>query len=192
MKLTIKAVLVDVSDVNQQTLDQIMIVFCTAIRYSFKRLLEGWKISELEKVVSSKYKLNIRQAKDAVESARQTILSQHESVKTNYDDYRTKVKAIEKILSDKEKKLSERKRKLITFKMEKRMRKMQYFENFVTSNTIPPVTFGTKEMFLRRCKGLISNEEWKKCRNNRVYSRGDKSKSGNPNLRVIFKDEMSY
>jgi len=186
------AVLVDVSDVYQQTLDDIMLVFCTAIRYSFKRLLEDWKISELEKVVASKYKLNIRQAKDAVEAARQTILSQHELVKTTYDDYSTKVKVIEKLLSDKEKKLSDRKRKSLTSKLEKHIRKLRYFEKFVTTHTIPPVTFGTKEMFLKRCKGLISNEQWKSCRNNRVYSRGDKSKSGNPNLRVIIKDKISY
>ena len=187
-----KAILVDMSDTHQQTLDDLMLVFCTAIRYSFNRLLDEWKVSELEKVVACKYKLNIRQAKDAVESARQTILSQHILVKTNYDDYSTKVKAIEKLLSDKKKKLSVRKRKSLTFKLEKRIRKMQYFEKFITTHTIPPVTFGTKEMFLRRCKGLISNEELKSCRNNRVYSRGDKSKSGNPNLRVIIKNEMSY
>ena len=187
-----KAILVDMSDVHQQTLDDLMLVFCTAIRYSFNRLLDEWKVSELGKIVASKYKLNIRQAKDAVESARQTIQSQHELVKTNYDDYSVKVKAIEKLLSDKKKKLSVRKRKSLTFKLEKRIRKMQYFEKFITTHTIPPVIFGTKEMFLRRCKGLISNAEWKSCRNNRVYSRGDKSKNGNPNLRVIIKDEISY
>lgn len=70
-----KAILTDVSDIHKQTLDEMMLIFCTAIRYSFKRLLEDVKISDLEKTVANKYKLNIRQAKDAVESARQTILS---------------------------------------------------------------------------------------------------------------------
>jgi IS605 OrfB family transposase len=169
-----------------------MLVFCSAIRYSFKRQLEGIKISELEKIVSDKYNLNIRQAKDAVESARQTIQSQKELIKMNYEDYSKKVKAVEKILNDKDKKLSEKKRNALLSKLAKRQRKLNYWKNFIDTNTIPSVTFGTKEMFLRRCKDLISNKEWKDCRNNRFYSRGDKSKCGNPNLRVIIKDNMSF
>lgn len=57
---------------------------------------------------------------------------------------------------------------------------------------IPSVIFGTKKMFIKRCKALISKEEWINCRNNRIYSRGDKTKNGNPNLRVIIKDGMSF
>jgi IS605 OrfB family transposase len=47
-------------------------------------------------------------------------------------------------------------------------------------------------MFFKRCKGLISNEEWKACRNNRIYSRGDKTKKGNPNLRIIVNNGISF
>jgi len=54
------------------------------------------------------------------------------------------------------------------------------------------VVFGTKESFIKRCKGLITNDEWKSCRNNRVYSRGDKTKKGNPNLRVVLIKGMSF
>jgi len=77
-------------------------------------------------------------------------------------------------------------------KLAKRQRKLNYWKNFIDTNTISSVIFGTKEMFLRRCKDLITNQEWKDCRNNRFYSRGDKSKCGNPNLRVIIKDNMSF
>ncbi|NRS83763.1 putative transposase [Clostridium tetanomorphum] len=76
MKITMKAILINETDEQRNIIDNIMLVFCTAIRYSFKRLLENnIKIGELEKIVSKKYNLNIRQSKDAVESARQTILS---------------------------------------------------------------------------------------------------------------------
>jgi IS605 OrfB family transposase len=54
------------------------------------------------------------------------------------------------------------------------------------------VVFGTKAMFLKRCKGLISHDEWINCRNNRIYSRGDKTKNGNPNLRVVIREDMSF
>jgi len=59
-------------------------------------------------------------------------------------------------------------------------------------NTIPPVIFGTKEMFIKRCKALISKEQWQEYRANRVYSRGDKTKNGNPNLRIISKDNKTF
>jgi len=190
MKTTMKAILVNLSNEQKAILNNLMLVFCTAIRYSFKRLLEGQFIGDLEKVVAHKYNLNIRQAKDAVESARQTIASQHELVKLYHGNYSKKVEALVKKL--KNPRLTERKIKSLTAKLEKRQRRLDYWTAFLTSKTFPPVTFGRKEMFLRRCKGLITKQEWNDCRNNRIYSRGDKSKGGNPNLRVVFKDGVSF
>lgn len=190
MKTTIKAILVNLNEEQTQLLDNMMLIFCTAIRYSFKRQLEGKKISDLEKDVAYKYSLNIRQAKDAVESARQTILSQKELVKINYDDYSNKIKAIKKELEKDN--LSEKKIHSLKSKLAKRQRKLEYWNNFIITNTIPSVIFGKKETFLRRCKGLITNQSWKDSRNNRFYSRGDKSKGGNPNLRVVIKNDTSY
>ncbi len=193
MKVTMKAILINETEEQKQIINNMMLVFCTAIRFSFKRLLENnIKITELEKIVASKYNFNIRQAKDAVESARQTIQSQKELVKMNYEEYSNKVKAIEKLLNDKTKKLSNKKKNALMSKLDKRKSKLKYFKYFIDNNTIPSVTFGTKEMFLRRCRGLITNEEWNNCRNNRFYSRGDKTKNGNPNLRVIILNDMSY
>ncbi len=97
MKITTKAILINVSEEHKNIIDNMMTVFCTAIRYSFKRLLErNKKIGDLEKEVAHKYNLNIRQAKDAVENARQIIQSQKELVKMNYENFDKKVKAIEK------------------------------------------------------------------------------------------------
>lgn len=192
MKLTIKAVLLNISEEQTNIIDNMMFVFCTAIRYSFKRLIEGIKISDLEKNVTVKYNLNSRQAKDAIENARQTIRSQEELVKLNYENYCTKISAIEKILNDKDKILSDRKKAALLTKLDKRKRKAQYFKKFIDTKTIPAVTFGTKEMFIRRCKGVISKEEWQGLRNSRIYSRGDKTKKGNPNLRIVIKDGISY
>ncbi|MGB4312206.1 MAG: hypothetical protein WBI21_01015, partial [Natronincolaceae bacterium] len=60
MKITTKAILINVSGEHKNIIDNMMTVFCTAIRYSFKRLLEGKKIGDLEKEVAKKYNLNIR------------------------------------------------------------------------------------------------------------------------------------
>jgi len=192
VKITIKAILINETNKQKQIIDNIMLVFSTAIRYSFKRLLENKKKFELEKEISNKYNLNIRQAKDAVEASRQIIQSQKELIKMNYDNYNKKVKAIEKLLNNKTKKISDKKKSALLSKLAKRQRKLDYWKNFIDTNTIPSVIFGTKEMFLRRCKGLISNKEWKECRNNRFYSRGDKSKNGNPNLRIIINNGISF
>ncbi|NLK90875.1 MAG: transposase, partial [Clostridiales bacterium] len=55
MKITTKAILINVSGEHKNIIDNMMTVFCTAIRYSFKRLLEGKKIGDLEKEVAKKY-----------------------------------------------------------------------------------------------------------------------------------------
>ncbi|KYH28620.1 hypothetical protein CLTEP_27560 [Clostridium tepidiprofundi DSM 19306] len=191
MKTTMRAILINLNDKQKSIIDNMMLVFCTAIRFSFKRLLEGEiKKGELEKIVAHKYNLNIRQAKDAVESARQTIVSQRELLKENRDNYKKKVNVIEKQL--KNDKLSQNKRNALKSKLDKRKRRLAYFQKHIDNKTILPITFGTKKMFIKRCKGLISNEEWKNCRNNRLYSRGDKTKKGNPNLRVVINSGMSF
>lgn len=191
MKTTIKAILISPNEEQRKIIDNLMLVFCTAIRFSFNRLLEGNEIKELEKDVSRKYNLNIRQAKDAVENARQIILSQRELLKINYESYSKKVARIKGMLNS-DKNISPKKRNALISKLDKRKRKQEYFKKHIDNKSIPPVIFGTKEMFLKRCKGNISNEEWKACRNNRIYSRGDKTKKGNPNLRVVIINGMSF
>lgn len=190
VKITMRAVLINIGHEQKQTIDELMTVFCSAIRYSFNRIIEGMKILDIEKDVARKYSLNSRQGKDAVENARQTIESQKELVKMEYDNYTKKVETIEKQLQKQN--ISQKKRNALLKKIDKRIRKQQYYKNFIDTSTIPPVTFGTKNLFIKRCKGLITKEEWQSARSNRIYSRGDKTKGGNPNLRVVIINNMSY
>jgi len=44
--------------------------------------------------------------------------------------------------------------------------------------------FGGKRAWKLMNNGVISKEEWKSRRNNSLYSRGDRTKNGNPNIRV--------
>ena len=187
MKITIKAKLVNVSKETDTTLSHMMLIYCTAMRFSFKRLLESAITGELEKLVSAKYGLNIRQAKDAVEEARQTIASQKELVKLNYANYTKKAESAEKAFNRKN--LSDAKRKRLDAKLDKRKKKQAYYKSLIDVDTIPPVVFGTKKLFHERCKGNISKQEWQDARNNRLLSRGDKTLSGNPNLRIIVNND---
>lgn len=109
LKVTIKAMLINVKEEDRRTINIIMSIFCSAVRFSYKRILENMKIGDLEKLVACKYGLNIRQSKDAVENARQTIASQKELVKMNYGNCSKKITAIENILRDEKKKLTPKK-----------------------------------------------------------------------------------
>jgi len=47
------------------------------------------------------------------------------------------------------------------------------------------VLFGGKKLWGKFIQGSISKKKWIHARNNTLYSRGDRTKSGNPNIRVI-------
>ncbi|MCR1971843.1 IS200/IS605 family accessory protein TnpB-related protein [Clostridium sporogenes] len=190
IKVTVRGLLINISKENMNEIDDLMTVFSSAKRFTFKRLLENkMKKGEIEKLVSKKYGLNIRQSKDAVESARQTIASQKVSVKEYYENYSQKVRIVENQLK---KAKSNKKINALTKKLEKRKKKQDFYKNHIDNNTIPKIVFGGRKNFIRRCKGLISNKEWKSLRDNNYYSRGDKTKKGNPNLRIIVKNNMTF
>lgn len=190
MKITIRGLLINTSNEHKFEINRLMTVFSSAKRYGFNRLLEGTlKKGEIEKDISKKYGLNIRQSKDALESVRQTIESQKKLLKENYDNYSNKVKRIEK---DLEKAKSQRKIAALNSKLDKRKKKLEYYKTHIDNDTIPKVIFGGRKNFIKRCKNQISNEQWKELRDNNYYSRGDKTKCGNPNLRIIVKNDMTF
>ena len=176
------------NDDCEKTLGKMMLQFCSAKRYAYNRIVENmnkkdFKLHHLDGVVQDKYNLNSRQAKDAIEIARQTKQSQIELIDTYISDLQDKIKPISKKLEDKD--LPDKKRQALVSKLEKRTRKLNKYLEHKKNNTLPSIIFGGKENFYKRCAGKISNEEFKKNRNNQFVSRGDKTKDGNPNLRVI-------
>lgn len=190
MKLTVKGILINVNKEVEFEINRLMTVFSSAKRYGFKRLLEGnMKNGVIEKDISRKYGLNIRQSKDALEKAREIIASQKKLLKENYNNYSNKVRQVEKEL---EKAKLEKKINALTSKLNKRKKKQQFYKNHIDKNTIPKVIFGGRKNFIKRCKGQITNKEWKELRDNNYYSRGDRTKKGNPNLRIIVKNNMTF
>jgi IS605 OrfB family transposase len=47
------------------------------------------------------------------------------------------------------------------------------------------VLFGGKQAWKDMQSGKLSKEEWQERRNGQLYSRGDRTKSGNPNIRIV-------
>ena len=190
MRITVKALLINTSNESKEIIDELMTVFSSAKRFAYKRLLEKkLKKGEIEKQISHKYGLNIRQSKDAVESARQLIASQGALIKDYHANYTKKVKVIE---SQIKKAKSEKKIESLTKKFIKRQTKLEFYKKHIDNKTIPKIIFGGRENFIRRCKGLITNKEWRELRDNNYYSRGDKTKKGNPNLRIIENKGITF
>lgn len=54
------------------------------------------------------------------------------------------------------------------------------------------VIFGGKKNWNSLIKKEISNAEWKSKRDNQIYARGDKTKKGNPNIRLLNKNGDFY
>ncbi|MBM7855511.1 IS605 OrfB family transposase, partial [Desulfohalotomaculum tongense] len=181
MKTTTRGVILFLDKEQKKYIDELMKLYCTAVRFGFNRLLEGVKIQSIRKLVQNKYNLNSRQANDAVYEAQTIISSQKEMVKYHYENAALKVKAIRERL---EKAKSPRKITGLTAKLNKWEKKLAKWQKHLDENTIPTVIFGGKKLFYERCKGNITKEEWQTARNNRYVSRGDKAKGGNLNTRL--------
>ncbi|MGV8981716.1 IS200/IS605 family accessory protein TnpB-related protein [Clostridium sp.] len=194
MKVTSRCLLYNPSVEHFQIIVDMMEHFCPAKHYAYKRLEENrfnkeFKIHNLDGIISQKYSLNSRQSKDAIEQARQTMISQEKLLELRITEYEGKVEAI---LKKFDKVVKTEKRQGLVFKLDKRLRKLCTYLDYKRNNTLPSVIFAGKENFYKRCKGLISKEEYQLRRNNQFVSRGDKTKKGNPNLRIVIKNGESF
>ena len=170
-----------------------MVKFSSAIRYAFNRrkpaAYKPMNKGDLEKNIQKKYELNSRYAKDAVNKADSIISSQKELVKQYHKEYQDKIKQVEDALN---KAKSSQKLHALKSKLEKYKNKLSKYEKHLKNNTIPKVIFGGKANFIARCQGEITNQEWKRLRNNKFSSRGDKTKKGNLNTRIIIDGNKIY
>jgi IS605 OrfB family transposase len=183
-------------ETERHQLDRLMTVFCSAVRYSFNRLLEHEKPGDLIKKVNLLFRINKRYAEDAVMKAKAVLSSQQELLPTRIEGVQPKIEKSEQKLEDYKtgKKTTKKVPVELCIKgLEARLKKLRKKEeallNYQNKGTIPPVLFGGKKNFIQRMKGKLSNEEWKDLRSNTLYARGDRSKKGNPNLRITFHEE---
>jgi IS605 OrfB family transposase len=189
-----------VSDDETQlrSLDELMRVFCSAKRYAFNRLLEGRKAKDIIKHLPHQFPLNKRYAEDAVLLAQSLISSQRELLPMRLKDVQAKIEKTERKIDDYQcGRKTPRKVDLATClgglhqRLEKLKAKEAELQDHLNAGTIPKVIFGGKQNFYKRLKGKITNEEWKDVRSNQLYARGDKSKKGNLNIRLVY-DDYTY
>ena len=189
MKTTVRGVILQHTQIQNIFLDNLMGRYCAAVRWSFKRLLDGRKTQDIRLAAQGRFKLNSRQANDTVHDAQATITSQKELVKLNHANAAKKVEFTRQRL---EKAKSPGKRAKMQKRLYKEERKLTFWQKHLDDGTFPPVVFGGKKLFHERCKGNITCEQWQEARSNRYLSRGDKTKGGNLNTRLYTRDGNIY
>ena len=201
MKITRICLLEVKKETDKILFDQLMKVFCSALHYSFNRLLESEKSGELIKKIQRVFQLNKRFSEDAVMQAQAVIESQKELLPIHIEAVQSKIqKTLQKIEDYQTGKKTPKKVPLelclkgLNNRLEKLREKEAVLLKHQDEKTIPKVIFGGKKNFYLRMNNKMSKEEWKDLRSNTLYSRGDKSKKGNLNTRVVFneKDEQFY
>lgn len=176
-------------------------LWSAAERYCFNRLVEGRVRDGVQGVkpeVQRLFGVNSRYANDAWEKAQAIILSQQELIPIEIEDTQSKLdKSLKKQRADeaKERRLrsqdrtdeadrvasgiagrSQRVRKLET--------KLDEYRAHQENGTIPTVVFGGKKLWRDRTRGKVSAEQWRAARRGRLWSQGDRSKDGNPNIKI--------
>jgi len=172
---------------DKKDVDDEMRLFQCAVRTAFNRLLDGMDKGDVEKLVASLFNINSRYAKDAVMQAQGIISSQRELVKHHKEEKKRSIKGLRKKLAHVK---NEDKRENVSAKIEQLSQEIAVLEQHVDNSTIPKVIFGGRDNFELRRSGKLSNADWKNLRNNKLYSRGDKSKEGgNLNTRIGITDD---
>lgn len=174
-------------------LNELMRTWCSALRFAFNRLLEGENAGDVIKIVQGKFRLNKRYAEDAVLQAQAVITSQLELLPTHIEGAQAKIqKTVRKVKDYTTGKKSPKKVSLeiclagLQARLDKLKEKESVLMKHQEQRTIPSVIFGGKKNFYDRLENKISSKEWKELRTNTLYSRGDKSKKGNLNTRMVL------
>ncbi len=194
MKTTFQGVLLEVGEETAQGLDRLMRTYGFMVRYAFKRLLEaGTKMVELERNLAAETGLPLRYAKDAVAEANQLIAGQKALVREHLELWqRRKRKTVERINKIAKKDAQSRKLPGLRSKLEKQQRKVAFYQQHAEQSTFPPVIFGSRGLYLSQFKEGVNQaawrQEWDDARNGRLVARGDRTKKGNPLLRIHEQD----
>lgn len=183
MKVTRVCQIRKVDDFSFEQLDQLMKVFCSAVRFAFNRLVEGKESGELIKQVSTLFHLNKRYSEDAVLQVQEIISSQQKLLPDRITNVQGKIKKNEQKIDDYE--TGKKTPKKVSIEvclqgLQGRLAKLKQKEmDLVTcqkNGTIPKVIFGGRKNFYQRLKEKMTKEEWQDLRSNSLYARGDKSK----------------
>ena len=196
--ITIKGILLAVSDKEKHDILDMMILFGNSKRYAFNRIVkDNIDILDIEKDCYKKFIHNGRFSKDSVYLAKTIISAHREYLKWLKGIYHNRIKylnnKIDKLLKRKKSKFIIKQRlHLYSNKIIKLQNKLSKIQEQIDSGDNKGIIFGGKKNWKLFNEGKISKSEWKQLRNNELYSRGEKSHKGNSNLRLVEIDGKLY
>ena len=184
-----------------------MRLFCACMRWAFNRLLEGASRDEIKKLGQELFGLNSRYADDARLKAQGVLDSQRELLGLEIEETGKKLGRAKKKLGLAMRKLAVAEKKGAAPEVIEKLRlvvkgrsnrvaslekKLAELEAHRERSTIPKVVFGGINLWERVCRGRATREEWRAARKNRLYSRGDETKGGNPNMKATYREGEFY
>ena len=183
---------------REKPLDTEARLFCACERWAFNRLLEGGTRVDLKVEGQSLFGLNSRRVDDAILKAQAVIDSRKELLQLEIEETQTKLSRAKKKLSRAERDLGkarkeydsqaiERDKRIVRgrgMRVTRLSRELAAVKEHLAAGTIPKVVFGGRALWKRVCRGRAGNNEWKAARQNHLFARGDKSKAGNPTIRI--------
>jgi hypothetical protein len=197
MKTTIFGVLLDVTPDQDTILRRLMRKYVWMFRLAFNRLREGWSdIGALEHHLSRDMTLPLRYAKDAVHDAQELLRARHQAMKDGATLWTQRVKKTrDRVTTLRKTRPDSRPILGLERKLAHQEERQAFYQQHVDAHTFPPVVFGTKKRWLDRFKTLDDpiaeqahqqawREAWDESRNGRLSARGDRTKKGNPLLRI--------
>ncbi len=198
MKTTIFGVLLAVTPEQDAILHRLMRKYGFMLRFAFQRLTEGFAaIGALERHLSSETELPLRYAKDAVQDAQDLSRARHQAMKDGLTLWSRRIKKTEERLTTLRSAQHPNARRIAgqERKLAHQQAQQAFYQQHVNAHTFPPVVFGTKARWLERFKTLEDpmveqarqqawRAKWDESRNGRLSARGDRSKQGNPLLRL--------
>jgi len=192
---------------EEDPLETEMRLFCACQRWAFNRLLEGASRDEIKKLGQDLFGINSRYVDDARLKAQAVLGSQKELLELEIEETKNKLSRARKKLGIAMKKLAKAEEKgdapdivgklrLVVKGRNNRVasleKKLAELESYRENGTVPKVVFGGRKLWKKVCKGRATLEEWRASRKNRLYSRGDETKGGNPNMKVTYREGEFY
>ncbi len=198
MKTTIFGVLLDVTPEQDTILRRLMRKYGWMLRFAFNRLLKSLpNMGALERHLASDTELPLRYAKDAVQEAQDLIRARHQAMQDGLKLWTQRVKKTRERLTALRASSHPNARRIAgqERKLAHQAACLAFYQQHVEAGTFPPVVFGTKKRWGDRFKTLDDplaeqkrqqawREVWDERRNGRLSARGDRTKKGNPLLRV--------
>src|SRR5690625_3989003 len=192
INLTYPGMVQDFNETESIVLDELMRKFQSAKRYLRERIFEGYNRKDAVNMAKPLFMANSRYMRDAFLEAQASIASQKELLPTYIQQCNTKIEELDNQitkLSKSKKKDKVEKIQYKTSKLKKVTKQRNYYQYHVEHGTVPKMVDGSKKRMNNLKYKKVTKEEWRDKRSNAIYSRGEKSKGGNENIKLSYLGE---